>query len=68
MTRKLGIIFLIAASLAASYALARGFGTASRQCVTVQMIASDDAPADNGNSAGTSPKDKEDSPLTRAQD
>lgn len=78
MIRKLGGIIFIAASLAASYALASGYGPAphytpssgapaSQQGMNTQTIAADEAATQNGNDASVS-KDKQDSPLVQAQD
>ncbi|WP_250453769.1 hypothetical protein [Caballeronia sp. ATUFL_M2_KS44] len=78
MIRKLGGIIFVAASLAASYALASGYGPAphympssgapaSQQGMNTQTIAADEAATQNSNDASVS-KDKQDSPLVQAQD
>lgn len=78
MIRKLSSFFFVSALLAASYALASGYGPAphyspdagapaSQQGMSVQTIAADEAATPNSNDASVS-KDKQDSPLIQAQD
>jgi hypothetical protein len=77
MSKLSGVIF-VAASLAASYALASGYGPAphytpstgapaSQQGMNTQTIAADEAATQRSNDAAVT-KDKQDSPLIQAQD
>jgi len=78
MTSKLSGIIFVAASLAASYALASGYGPAphytpesgapaSQQGMNSMAIGTDEAAKENSGDASVS-KDKQDSPLIQAQD
>ncbi|MDR5739932.1 MULTISPECIES: hypothetical protein [unclassified Caballeronia] len=78
MTSKLSGVVFVAASLAATYALASGYGPAphykpstgapaSQQGMNMQTIAADEA-APQRNNDETASKDKQDSPLIQAQD
>ncbi|WP_244816557.1 hypothetical protein [Caballeronia sp. Lep1P3] len=78
MIGKLSGLIFVAASLAASYALASGYGPApfyvpetgapsSQQGMSTQSIAADQAATQSNDDASVS-KDKQDSPLIQAQD